>query len=161
MKNNGKMLVSAVIFMIGAISGGIFSKKLLSELEIISAGRSSGEKTVLLLAFLISLFVSLLLALIIHEGGHLVCGLLSGYKYLLFRVGSLTLIRRNNKFEFKKFSIKGTGGQCILMPPESAEPLKVPCLLYHAGGGLFNLLTALIAIPMAFAAESIILKVFL
>ena len=161
MKKNGKKILAIGSFMIGCLLGGMFSGKLLSKLGLISAGRSSGEKVIILLTLLISLFVSCLLAIIIHEGGHLVCGLLSGYKYLLFRIGSLTLIRRNNKLEFKKFSIKGTGGQCILMPPESDDPQKVPFLLYHAGGGLFNLLTAVIAFPIAFAIESTVIKIFL
>ena len=161
MKKNGKKIIALGSFTIGCLLGGMFSGKLLAKLDLISAGRSSGEKILLLMILLISLLVSCLLALIIHEGGHLVCGLLSGYKYLMFRVGSLTLIKRKNKFEFKKFSIKGTGGQCILMPPESDDPQKVPFLLYHAGGGLFNLLTALIAFPISFAVESIILKLIL
>lgn len=160
MKKNGKKILAIGSFMIGCLFGGIFSGKLLSKLELISAGRSTGEKVALLLTILISLFAACLLAIIIHEGGHLVFGLLTGYKYLLFRVGSMTLIKRNNKYEFKKLSIKGTGGQCILMPPESDDPQKAPFLLYHAGGGLFNLFTALIAFPIAFSAESMILKVF-
>ena len=47
------------------------------------------------------------------------------------------------------------------MPPESDDPQKIPFLLYHAGGGIFNLLTAAIVFPIAVAVESIILKVFL
>lgn len=161
MKKNSRKILAISVFMIGCLFGGFLSGKLMVKLDLISAGRNTGDKIVLLVALLISLFASCLLAIIIHEGGHLVCGLLSGYKYLLFRVGSLTLIKRNNKFEFKKFAIKGTGGQCILMPPESDDPQKVPFLLYHAGGGLFNLLTAITSFLIALAIENTILDIFL
>ena len=161
MKKNGKKTLAIAAFMIGCLCGIIFSKELLSKLNLNSASRSNSEIIVLLLTIVISLFVSCLLAIIIHESGHLALGLLSGYKFLLFRVGSLTLIRRNNKFEFKQFSIKGTGGQCILMPPESDDVQKVPFLLYHAGGGFFNLITAITAFPIAFNVENTILRIFL
>ena len=93
--------------------------KLISMIDSISEGRNPGIKMGLLLTMMVSLFVSFFLSLIIHEGGHLVFGLLSGYKYLLFRIGSLTLIKRNNKYECKKFSIKihysPTGGRLIIL----------------------------------------------
>ena len=46
------------------------------------------------------------------------------------------------------------------MPPESDDPKKVPCFLYHLGGGLFNFITAIIAFPIAFATNSNILRPF-
>lgn len=161
MKKNARKTLLIASFILGCVLGGMFARELLSKLNLISTNNSTGEIIVLLLLIVISLLVSCLLAIIIHEGGHLAFGLLSGYKYLLFRVGSLTLIRRNNKFEFKKFSIKGTGGQCILMPPESDDTQNVPFLLYHAGGGLFNLITAITAFPIAFNVENTILRIFL
>ena len=161
MKKKGKKTLAIATFMIGCLLGIIFSKEILSKLNLNSASKSTSEIIISLLIIVISFFVSYLLAIIIHEGGHLAFGLLSGYKFLLFRVGSLTLIRRNNKLEFKKFSIKGTGGQCILMPPENDDAQNVPFLLYHAGGGLFNLFTAIIAFPIAFAVENTILRIFL
>ena len=161
MKKNGKKIIAIGSFIIGCVGGLVFSQKLISMIDSISEGRNPGIKMGLLLTMMVSLFVSFFLSLIIHEDGHLVFGLLSGYKYLLFRIGSLTLIKRNNKYECKKFSIKGTGGQCLLMPPESDDPQKVPFFLYHAGGGIFNLLTAAIAIPIALNVESTILNIFL
>ena len=47
-----------------------------------------------LLPSLACLVLSFWLQAILHEGGHLVCGLLSGYRFLSFRVGSFTLLRR-------------------------------------------------------------------
>ncbi|MGG7060755.1 M50 family metallopeptidase, partial [Clostridium tertium] len=59
---------------------------------------------------------SILVQTILHEAGHLVFGLMSGYEFVSFRVGKFTLIKENNKFCIKKFTVKGTGGQCLMMP---------------------------------------------
>ncbi|MBQ7835096.1 MAG: hypothetical protein IJ385_04870, partial [Ruminiclostridium sp.] len=99
---------------------------------------------------------------IIHEGGHLVCGLISGWKYLSFRVGNLTLVKQDGKLKCKKTTVAGTGGQCLMIPPQ-CEPEKCPFFLYLLGGGLANLLTGglafLAAIPLGGIAE-IILTIF-
>ena len=161
MKKNKKNTLPVAVLTGCCLIGGVIAGRILGHQSMASAAGSSGEKILLLLTAVVSLFVAYMLALIIHEGGHLVFGLLTGYKYLLFRIGSLTLIRRNNRFELKKFAIKGTGGQCILMPPESDDPQKAPFFLYHAGGGIFNLLTALIAFPVASVVGSSVLRTFL
>lgn len=158
MKKTLKTILIFVVFIVGCLGGGILAGKIIGHIFAKSVSTSRANNTVIIISTLVSLFVSYLLTVIIHEAGHLVCGLISGYKYLLFRVGSITLIKRNNKFELKKFSIQGTGGQCILMPPDSDDPKKVPCFLYHLGGGLFNFLTAFIAFPIAFATNSNIIR---
>lgn len=160
MKKTLKIILILVVFLIGCFGSVLLVRDILKHIFGKSVSTSGSDNTVIMISSIVSLFVSFLLTTIIHEAGHLVCGLLTGYKYLLFRVGSLSLIKRNNKFEFKKFSIQGTGGQCILMPPESDDPKKVPCFLYHLGGGLFNFITALIAFPIAFATNSNILRPF-
>ena len=159
-KKNQKIIFLLTTFFIGCFGGGLVAGKIIKHISPSSLALSGADKTAMVITACVSLFISYLL-IIIHEAGHLVFGLLSGYKYLLFRVGSLTLIKRNNKFEFKKMSIKGTAGQCVLMPPESKEPEKVPFFLYHAGGGIFNILTALITFPIAFSINGIIIRTFL
>ncbi|WP_300702435.1 site-2 protease family protein [Bacteroides sp.] len=92
-----------------------------------------------------SFFIALFLQIILHEGGHLVCGLATGYTFVSFRIGNLTLIRKDGKFLFKRFSIAGTGGQCLLAPPH--KPLnEIPTAWYNMGGVLFNFLSATIAL---------------
>ncbi len=39
------------------------------------------------------------LQIIIHEAGHLVCGLASGYRFVSFRILSFTLIREDGKLK--------------------------------------------------------------
>ena len=60
---------------------------------------------------LVCLILAVFVQIILHEGGHLIFGLATGYRFVSFRVGSLTLIKEGGKFRFKRFSISGTGGQ--------------------------------------------------
>lgn len=99
-----------------------------------------------LLLALAGLILSVWLHAILHEGGHLVCGLLSGYRFLSFRVGSFTLMRQDGRLYLRRFHVPGTGGQCLLEPPERED---YPFRLYNLGGGLSNLLFSLLALIAA------------
>lgn len=110
-----------------------------------------------LIVVIFSVVVSIYLHIILHEGGHLVCGLLSGYKFVSFRVGSLMLMKSNGKYMVKRFNIPGTGGQCLLDPP-GEEPGNYPMKLYNLGGGLSNFLFSAAATIIAFSTDSIVLK---
>ena len=55
-----------------------------------------------LLAILILLF-SIFLQVLLHEGGHLVCGLATGYRFVSFRIFNLTFIRKDGKLCIKRF----------------------------------------------------------
>ena len=114
-----------------------------------------------LLAILILLF-SIFLRVLLHEGGHLVCGLATGYRFVSFRIFNLTFIRKDGKLCIKRFSLAGTGGQCLLTPPE--RPLEdIPTTLYNLGGVLANLLTAILAILPLLTVDGLpyLLKFFL
>lgn len=97
------------------------------------------------------------LQIIIHEGGHLIFGLLSGYKFVSFRVGSDVLVKYEDEgYKFKKMSLVGTGGQCLLDPPEKlGEPY--PYNLYNYGGVILNLLTSILAIGLIFLLDGLVL----
>lgn len=88
------------------------------------------------------LFGSYYIQAIIHELGHLVFGLVSGYKFVSFRVGSIMIIRESGKIRTKFYNIVGTGGQCLMMPPPWKENL--PTVLYNFGGCIFNFISAVI-----------------
>ena len=77
--------------------------------------------------------------MVIHEAGHLVFGLFTGYKFLSFRIGSLMLIKDGEKFSFRRFSIAGTGGQCLMAPPDMTDG-RFPFVLYNLGGVIMNLI---------------------
>lgn len=87
------------------------------------------------------------LHVIIHEGGHLIGGRLSGYEFVSFRVYTLTFVRENGKLKRKKFTIAGTGGQCLMDPPEPVNG-EYPFVLYNLGGSLMNLAVGCIAFAL-------------
>lgn len=93
-----------------------------------------------------SMILSFLILVPIHELGHLVCGLLSGYKFVSFRIFNYTILKEDGKFRIKKFAVAGTGGQCLLTPPDL--PLdKIPTVWYNFGGVMANIIVLLIALP--------------
>ncbi len=98
---------------------------------------------------LLAFCVALVVLIPIHELGHLVCGLLTGYRFVSFRIFNYTFIRINGKVRMKKFAIAGTGGQCLLDPPEVPYN-KVPMAWYNAGGVLANLVVLLLILPLLF-----------
>ena len=81
--------------------------------------------------------------IILHEIGHLLCGLLSGYQFVSFRVGAFMLLKTNEGYEFTVSPVTGIAGQCLLMPPPENKPQ--PFLLYHSGGVLANFGVAIVS----------------
>ncbi|SFC86587.1 M50 family metallopeptidase [Ruminococcus albus] len=128
-KNNLLMMVIGAL--IGAAAGFIMSS---------GGGKKLGGRYMLL--FVAALIVWYFISIIIHESGHLVMGLLTGYKFVSFRIGSFTILRQNGKFVVRKYSIPGTAGQCLLTHDVVEKDEDIPYFWYHAGGGLFNLFTA-------------------
>ena len=95
------------------------------------------------LGAVVGAMVAFILHIIIHEGGHLVAGLLTGYRFVSFRIFSLTLIRKDGRYQWRNFSLGGTGGQCLMAPP--LRPLEeIDTRWYNLGG----LLAFINGIPM-------------
>ena len=125
------------MFFMGAAAG----------LVIILFANGDSSSPVHFIEFIVSLVIAACLQIILHEAGHLVCGLLSGYRFVSFRVGSITLLKDGDgKFRFKRFSLAGTGGQCLMAPPENVPLDKIPTSLYNAGGVIVNLLCAVVSL---------------
>lgn len=98
--------------------------------------------------------------IILHEGGHLVAGLLSGYKFVSFRIGSFTLLRYDGKLRIKKFSIAGTAGQCLMMPPQ--RPIEqIGTTFYNWGGVLSNLIFAAVSLVLFSVTNNAFAGIFL
>ena len=121
---------------------------------------AEGESQIHFLGTLGMLFAAVYLQVLIHEGGHLVCGLLSGYSFLSFRVGSLILVKKPAGLQLKRYALAGTGGQCLLDPPEPKDGM-IPVFLYNLGGPLANLFTAVLSfllwqfLPMPWAWKTL------
>ena len=86
------------------------------------------------------------LQIVVHETGHLLFGLLTGYEYSSFRIGSFMWVKLDGKIRLKRFSLSGTGGQCLMAPPDLVDG-KVPYVLYNFGGCIANLVVSVI--PLA------------
>lgn len=94
----------------------------------------------------INIAIVMFIQIILHEGGHLIAGLATGYKFVSFRIGTNAVIKgKDNKLHFKKMKIKGTAGQCLLTPP-SVETERCPYKLYHLGGGIANITISTISL---------------
>lgn len=96
-----------------------------------------------LLVWLVAVFLAAYFQIALHEGGHLVFGLLTGYRFSSYRIGSFMWIRQDGKLHFRRFSLAGTGGQCLMIPPEMTDG-KFPYVLYNLGGSIVNLASTVI-----------------
>lgn len=99
------------------------------------------------LNFIIVTYVLLTLAffvsIILHETGHMVFGFLTGYSLLFIRFFSYAFLKEEGGFRLRRFGVQGTGGQCLMIPKERG---KDPFVLYFLGGGVFNIVTGLLAL---------------
>lgn len=111
-----------------------------------------GSDKYFVLIFIVAIlymYVSFMVHIILHEAGHLVAGLLTGYEFVSFRIGSIVWIKEENgKLTRKKMKIQGTGGQCLMCPP-NVEVEKCPYKWYHLSGGIANLILGTIGIVLA------------
>lgn len=102
---------------------------------------------------ILAIAVSYLLMIVLHEAGHLLAGLCSGYSFVSFRVGSLMLLRRDGRLQLKRYSLAGTAGQCLMKPPAWTEH-GIPVRLYNLGGILVNAVCMLLCLIPALLIPS-------
>lgn len=126
--------------------------------DLAAAGDDAGKALFFFLSGVVLLFGFYLVSVILHETGHLLGGLLTGWKFVSFRVGSLTLVNRGDRLQFCRANLPGTAGQCLLEPAEQGG-----WTLYDLGGGLMNLLTGGLLLclpPFVRAAGAALLTAF-
>ena len=142
-KKDIKRLMGKAGIILTAILAGLLCGWLLGAvLDKTRAGQAGSGRFLFRLLYLVFLiYIAFFLQGAFHEAGHLVCGLLSGYGFSSYRIGSLMWIRQEGKICFKRFSLAGTGGQCLMTPPELTEN-GMPYVLYNLGGVLMNFLTS-------------------
>ena len=137
---NKKIIYGILQGIVGACIGGLFA--------YFTLYNQPKEYALLkLLVGFVLLIVFSYVHVIIHEAGHLLAGLATGYKFVSFRVGSMMLVKQKGKMVVKKFNLPGTGGQCLLEAPPLRED-GFPCLLYNLGGPLANFFAS--AVGLAF-----------
>lgn len=96
------------------------------------------------LLFLLT-FLSAVIQIIVHEGGHLVFGLLTGYKFKSFNVFGFIIIKKDGKLSVHRQNIAGMGGQCLMIPPEMKDG-KIPVFIYNYGGVFLNLIVSAVTL---------------
>lgn len=136
-KNNWKKIVKNLIFILffailGAIGGYLVAPYLnnISLFDIIY--------TIFIFGF------SFPIHIVLHEVGHILGGLISGYDFIMFRLFDTVWIKTASELSKRKEYVPGMMGQALMVPPKNEE--NPPFFLYHASGILMNLLTALLFI---------------
>lgn len=135
-KNKWQQILAQIFIIVMAMIGGF----ILGKYAVTKPG-NFGLPSILLL--FLGIYFALFFHMIIHEFGHLVFGLMTGYKFISFRIFSFMWVKEDDKIKFKRFSLAGTGGQCLMAPPEIIDG-KMPYVLYNLGGSLMNIITALL-----------------
>lgn len=112
-------------------------------------GGDEGLFFLYLAVMLAGLYLAILVQIVVHEGGHLVFGLASGYKFVSFNVlGFIWQRGADGKFRMGRMQIAGAGGQCLMAPPAYDEG-RFPFTLYNLGGVLANLASAVVCTLLA------------
>ncbi len=135
-----KKYISTIIMLISFMMAGALCGKFSVRIE------DTGRSLMVLGGLFVSMYLLLLVHIILHEGGHLIAGLATGYEFVSFRIGSVAVVKgRDGKLHLRKMSLKGTGGQCLFAPPNL--PIEqCPYKLYHLAGGLANIVFGLLGL---------------
>lgn len=144
-----KAFVMVLSMIIGG-AGGFFGAMYIDSL---------GGSLMDLALFVVAIAVASYLQIIIHEGGHLILGLLTGYRFVSFRIGSIMIYRQKGQIKFGKYSLAGTGGQCLLSPPDMIDG-KMPYVLYNLGGIIMNLVASLLCALILFVKPGMLISCF-
>lgn len=97
---------------------------------------------------LLYIVLSFLLHMVVHELGHLVFGLLTGYTFLSCRIFSWSIIKANGRIVLKKQKQTAALGQALMVPNEKWDPENYPYQLYMSGGLIFNAAALVIAVVL-------------
>ena len=139
-------IIGIIFYMLIGAGCGLLMVDLIETMQV---DEQSMPQFVAMLIFLfLIMYLAIFLQIVIHEGGHLIFGLLTGYKFSSFRVGSFMWIEEDGKIKFKRYSLAGTGGQCLMAPPEMVNG-RFPVVLYNLGGSIINALSGILFLIFA------------
>lgn len=148
-KNGGQLLVMLMFMAIGAAAGLVMAKFML---EGLAEGETLLDRLPVIAVLFVGLYVIMFAHIALHEAGHLLFGLLTGYGFSSFRVGSLVLAKESGKLRLRSLSVAGTGGQCLMTPPDMVDG-KIPYVLYNLGGIAVNIVLGVISLVVALQLE--------
>lgn len=119
-------------YIFGAASGLFIS--LYSSVYFIYSGRLFETSLVIL----ITLIVSAIMHILLHELGHILCGVMTGYRLSVFRLLHLTFYREESGWQAKvdkQSMTKGILGQALMVPTKE----EAPVMPYLLGGIMMNI----------------------
>lgn len=136
---------SAVDFLFG-VAMGCFCGMTMADYCLKLAARFSWPLMLLIaLAALLCLALALVFQLFVHELGHLLFGLLSGYRFVSFRFGPRLLAQC------------GLVCRCVMEPPALDRDGAFPITLYSLGGIILNMLFGLFFLWLYFISGGVLL----
>ena len=135
-----------VLYMLIGAACGIL---IISYLEKLEDAGMPAYRLLLFIPLFFSIYAAMLLQTVIHEAGHLVFGLATGYQFVSFRIHNRMWMKKDGKLLYRRMSLAGTGGQCLMSPPDLKDG-KIPFLLYNFGGAIMNVIASVIFIIVSF-----------
>ena len=140
-----KNVLPVLVFIGGAFGGGFISGLIGKRAGLFDAveDKSLPELLPLFLLYVGFAIAAIILQTVIHEAGHMVTGLLNGFRFFSYRVGPVMILKKDGKYSLKKYSIAGVLGQCLMEAPDAYDDIR-PYVRYLYGGCFFNLLSAVI-----------------
>ena len=151
MKKNKGTWIAALMFLLIGGEAGLFMGRALRRLGLDDGDWLHSMAT--LAVMLWGLILAMVVQIAVHEAGHGVFGALTGYRLVSYRIFSLMWLRDGDRLRFCRFSLAGTGGQCLMEPPGDDPNADFPVTLYNLGGSLLNLICAAVCFLLAWAFE--------
>lgn len=150
-----------VITYIGFIGCGFCIGLLLEWLDDIKGSKLSVFECVVTFLMSITIMsVAYLVHICLHECGHTLFGLITGYKFLSLRWGNLILYKSNGKLKLGIFKMGGTAGQALMLPPDG-DSYNYPTFFYNVGGLIVNLVLIVISALLFPVATNPFVRIFL
>ena len=111
--------------------------------------------TVIILIYMIpAAALSFIVHLLLHEIGHLLGGLLTGWKLINLQIYHFALLREKDRMSFRY--LPAVNYQCIMYP----KSLEADAILYTIGGYRMNLIIALIGLLLLFTTKKLLIWSF-
>lgn len=138
MKNRAFSGFTAVNLLFGLAMGGLWGV-IMADYCLKLAAQFNWPLLLLVgLGAFLCLALAFALQIVLHEVGHLLFGLLSGYRFTAFRFGPRLMAER------------GLLCRCVMDPPEPEEDGYFPVSLYSLGGIILNLLSGFLFLWLYF-----------
>lgn len=142
-------VVMTVFLLIGGICG-LMAVHVMDRI----APENNGTEIVVFLVLFAAVYAGLFVQTIVHEAGHLLFGLISGYKFSSFRIFSFMWVKEGERIRLRRLSVAGTSGQCLMTPPDLKEG-KIPVVLYNLGGSCMNIAVSVVLLGIYFAMSEV------